>query len=359
LWYDKLCNVLEDDGYVKNDYDGCLFNKVVDGVQVTVTFYVDGLLITSVRGEMVDKLEALLKSKFQAITINKSDKHSYLAMNMLVDTEGIHLDMIAYIDKCLEGKKIGRSTFSPATDDLFEVPEDGVLLSEMEKKMFHSDVAKLLYLAKRTRGQILTAVSHLSGRVNVATADDQVKLDRVFAYLSTTKDEVLHLKSGGSVNPEVYIDASFGVHSDGTSRTGMVIMLAGAAIACWSSKQKLVTKSSTEAEVVALSDGLTNALWMREMVLAQGYKLAPTRIYEDNEGVLKIMKSGRSPKHRTRHLNIRHFFARDRVQTGDIELVYKPTGEMIADIMTKPVPGRLFNRLGSELTGNGENQGVE
>jgi hypothetical protein len=359
LWYDKLCKVLEDDGYVKNDYDGCLFNKVVDGVQVTVAFHVDDLLITSVRGEMVDKLEVLLKSKFQAITINKSDKHSYLAMNMLVDTEGIHLDMIAYIEKCLEGKKIGRSTFSPATDDLFEVPEDGVLLSEMEKKMFHSDVAKLLYLAKRTRGQILTAVSHLSGRVNVATVDDQVKLDRVFAYLSTTKDEVLHLKSGGSVNPEVYIDASFGVHSDGTSRTGMVIMLAGAAIACWSSKQKLVTKSSTEAEVVALSDGLTNALWMREMVLAQGYKLAPTRIYEDNEGVLKIMKSGRSPKHRTRHLNIRHFFARDRVQTGDIELVYKPTGEMIADIMTKPVTGRLFNRLGSELTGNGENQGVE
>ena len=359
LWYDKLCKVLEDDGYVKNDYDGCLFNKVVDGVQVTVAFHVDDLLITSVRGEMVDKLEVLLKSKFQAITINKSDKHSYLAMNMLVDTEGIHLDMIAYIEKCLEGKKIGRSTFSPATDDLFEVPEDGLLLSEMEKKMFHSDVAKLLYLAKRTRGQILTAVSHLSGRVNVATVDDQVKLDRVFAYLSTTKDEVLHLKSGGSVNPEVYIDASFGVHSDGTSRTGMVIMLAGAAIACWSSKQKLVTKSSTEAEVVALSDGLTNALWMREMVLAQGYKLAPTRIYEDNEGVLKIMKSGRSPKHRTRHLNIRHFFARDRVQTGDIELVYKPTGEMIADIMTKPVTGRLFNRLGSELTGNGENQGVE
>ena len=352
LWYDKLCKVLEDDGYVKNDYDGCLFNKIVDGVQVTVAFHVDDLLITSVRGEMVDELEALLKSKFQAITINKSDKHSYLAMNMLVDTEGIHLDMIAYIDKCLEGKKIGRSTYSPATDDLFEVPEDGVLLCELEKKMFHSDVAKLLYLAKRTRGQILTAVSHLSGRVNVATADDQVKLDRVFAYLSTTKDEVLHLKSGGSVIPEVYIDASFGVHSDGTSRTGMVIMLAGAAIACWSSKQKLVTKSSTEAEVVALSDGLTNALWMREMVLAQGYKLAPTRIYEDNEGVLKIMKSGRSPKHRTRHLNIRHFFARDRVQTGDIELVYKPTGEMIADMMTKPVTGRLFNKLGSELTGN-------
>jgi hypothetical protein len=60
---------------------------------------------------------------------------------------------------------------------------------------------------------------------------------------------------------------------------------------------------------VALSDGLTNAIWMREMVMAQGYKLNPTKIYEDNEGVIKIIKSGRSPKHRTSHLNVRHFFA--------------------------------------------------
>ena len=98
-------------------------------------------------------------------------------------------------------------------------------------------------------------------------------------------------------------------------------MMAGVAIGCWSSKQKLVTKSSTEAEIVGLSDGLTNAIWMRELVMAQGYKLGPTSVFEDNLGVIKIMKSGRSPKHRTRHLNVRHFFARDREELGDIKIV--------------------------------------
>ena len=96
-------------------------------------------------------------------------------------------------------------------------------------------------------------------------------------------------------------------------------------------KSKLVTKSSTEAEIVGLSDGLTNAIWMREMVVAQGYELGPTKIFEDNEGVIKIIKSGRSPKHRTRHLNVRHFFARNREEMGDIKIVYKPTMDMIAD----------------------------
>ena len=108
---------------------------------------------------------------------------------------------------------------------------------------------------------------------------------------------------------------------------------------------------------MALSDGLTNALWMREMLLAQGYKLGPTEIFEDNQGVIKIIKGGRSPKHRTRHLNVRHFFAKDREKMGDIVLIYKPTGEMIADIMTKPVTGILFDKLGNTLVGIDEGPG--
>jgi len=94
---------------------------------------------------------------------------------------------------------------------------------------------------------------------------------------------------------------------------------------------------------------------MREMVMAQGYKLGPTKIFEDNQGVIKIIKAGRSPKHRTRHLNVRHFFARDREKLGDIVLIYKPTNEMIADIMTKPVTGMLFDKLSKELVGVGVN----
>jgi hypothetical protein len=67
--------------------------------------------------------------------------------------------MMGYIDKCLKGRKHVKS---PATDDLFNTPEKSDALGEGGMKMFHSDVAKLLYLAKRTKPYILTAVSHLS-----------------------------------------------------------------------------------------------------------------------------------------------------------------------------------------------------
>jgi hypothetical protein len=352
LWYDKLCGVLINAGYIRNDYDPCLFNKTVNGEQVTIAFHVDDLLITSTNPALIDEIQEHLQANFEAITVNRSDKHSYLAMNMLITDGGIELDMIAYIEKCIKDREFGRKVRSPATEDLFDVPEDSTPLSTEDAKIFHSDVAKLLYLAKRTRGQILTAVSHLSGRVMAPTDDDQRKLDRIFTYLWSTKDEKMMFKSGGIIDMEVYIDASYGVHADGSSRTGMAVMMAGLAIANWSSKQKLVTKSSTEAEIVGLSDGLTNALWMREMLIAQGYTLPPTVIYQDNEGVIKIIRKGRSPKHRTRHLNVRHFFARDREESGEIKLVYKKTSEMIADIHTKPLSGWQFAELSRKMSGH-------
>ena len=293
----------------------------------------------------------MLKKIFAAITINRGSNHSYLSMNVVVDEKGIHLDMRAYIEKCLDGKDINTRSTSPAGDDLFIIDEAKILLDKVELKDFHSDVAKLLYLAKRTRGQILTAVSFLAGRVSCATSDDQRKLNRVLSYLSRTKNEVMHMARGGEVTPEVYIDASFGIHEDGTSRTGVTIMLGGVAVGNWSSRQKLVTKSSTESEVVGLSDGLTSALWVREMLVDQGHDIGAMSVYQDNKGVLAIMQRGRSPKHRTRHLNIRHFFARDRMLSGEISLKYMPTGEMVADLLTKPVTGALFEKLSAKMTG--------
>jgi hypothetical protein len=68
------------------------------------------------------------------------------------------------------------------------------------------------------------------------------------------------------------------------------------------------------------------------------------------------MSNGRHPKHRTKHLNVRHFFARDRIKTGDIILLHKPTKEMLADVMTKPVTGELFRTLISQIRSNAQSQ---
>ena len=350
LWYKKLTSVLIAHGFVANEYDPCVLNKTVSGHQVTVCVHVDDLLVTSANERALEDFQKMLETNFENITARSGNLHSYLAMNIENTSDGITVDMRAYIDKLLDGRHITRAK-SPANADLFDVPDTSPKLSDARRKIFHSDVARLLYLAKRTRVDILTAISHLSSRVTDPTEDDEVKLARVFGYLAETRDLLLWYKSGGHVRVEAFVDASFGVHADGKGRTGVVLMLGGAVVGAWSARQKIVTKSSTESEIVAVSDGLNHILWSRWFLMSQGYVPPPTVIYEDNDAVIKIMNNGRNTSHRTKHLKIRYFFARDCANNGDIQFVHKPTKDMIADMCTKPLCGSGLRHLVALLMG--------
>jgi hypothetical protein len=113
----------------------------------------------------------------------------------------------------------------------------------------------------------------------------------------------MRFKIGCKIGLSAYIDASFGSHMDGSSRTGVVLYMAEVVIAAWTFKQKLLTKSACESEIVALSDGCTMVLWAREWLIAQGYvSVGPTVIFRNNQGVLALMRNGKTAQQRTKHL---------------------------------------------------------
>jgi hypothetical protein len=130
---------------------------------------------------------------------------------------------------------------TPAAESLFTLGEDVPLVTEQERSWFRTFVAKLLYLAKRVRPECLTAQG--SGR-------------RVLKYLRGDPDRGLVLEIGGDMVVNTYIDAAYGVHTkSGRSHTGACVVIGkGGPCASKSAKQKIVTKSSTEAELVGLSD---------------------------------------------------------------------------------------------------------
>ena len=114
------------------------------------------------------------------------------------------------------------------------------------------------------------------------------------------------------------------------------------AIHARSSKQKLVSKSSTEAELVALSDEASPVLWMRNFLELQGYQMQPATIYQDNMNTIALAEKGRSTSDRTRHINIRYFFIKDKINSNERRIEYLPTEEMVADALTKLPQGELF-----------------
>jgi hypothetical protein len=114
-----------------------------------------------------------------------------------------------------------------------------------------------------------------------------------------------------------------------------------------SSKQKLNTKSSTnEAELVGASDYVPNSIWAARVLAHQGYPLQRNNLHQDNQSAMKVERYGRSScRQKSRHIDIRYFFIKDRVDSGKIDILYCPTKMMVADFFTKPLQGALFRKL--------------
>ena len=310
----------------------------------------DDLFITSEHDASIQDLIKFLEKKYMTITV-KTDNHiSYLGMNFDFKNSGeVSITMPAYVEDILKLYSVSGLCTSPANNQLFHIREEADPLDKKQKDEFHSRVAKLLYLAKRVRPDVLTAVAFLSTRVNCPDEDDWAKLDRVLKYINGTRELGIVLRPDEELKLYAYIDASYGVHSDGKSHSGSVIMLGSGPVHVRSAKQRLVVKSSAEAELVAVSDECSRVIWCRDFLIHQGYTVTAAVVYQDNKSTIAIINKGKHTSSRSKHINIRYFFIKDRVDQDEIKVKYLSTSEMISDVLTKPLQGEVFRALRKEL----------
>ena len=218
--------------------------------------------------------------------------------------------MREYVEKVLgemPDEMDGTAT-TPAASHLFQIRGDAIALENKKKDFLHTTVAKLLFLCKRGRPDIQTAVAFLCTRVREPTSDDESKLTRVIRYLRGTKDLTLQLRANNLNIVKLWVDGAFAVHEGMKSHTGGVMLLGKGSAYSASRKQKINTKSSTEAELVAIDDVLPQALWTKYFLEGQGYG-TNTIMYEDNQSTMRLAQNGKlSSGQRTRHINIRYFF---------------------------------------------------
>jgi hypothetical protein len=142
----------------------------------------------------------------------------------------VKISMVGMVDEALDEYELEGSTKTPAALHLFQVSEDSAALKRGDKEKFHSMVQKMLYMSKRARPDILTAMGFLTTRVTCPTEEDERKLLRVLKYLGGSRDLVLTLTGSKDMIVSSYIDASYAVHPDGKGHTGAVITVAKGAV---------------------------------------------------------------------------------------------------------------------------------
>ncbi len=316
LWYTRFKDFMLSIGFSMNPYDLCVFNLSKNGVQITTGVYVDDIFVTSVSDELIDWFEEQLRKEFKEITVNRGAVHSYLGMVFDFRTPGAaKVSMEGYTNDVLKLYDVKGTAVTPASEQLFVVREDAEKLSPEEAKVFHSKVAKLLYLAKRTRPDLLLGIAFLATRVKSPDVDDAQKLDRILRYTKGTRELYLTLRFNKNMQIDGSIDVSHATHVDKKSHTGSVTYIGKDA---GSTKQKLVTTSSCEAELVGIPEPLRKLLWTQKLLQAQGYTVPPIRLQQDNMSTITLINKGRSNSGRTRHIDIRYFFVKDRIDSGEV-----------------------------------------
>lgn len=207
-----------------------------------------------------------------------------------------------------------------------------------------------MYLAVCTRPDIAHAVSYLSQYNDCHDSSHWSAAKRVLRYLKGTRNVGLSFKKT-TKSLIGYVDANWAnCLDDRKSYTGFVFMMAGNPISWESRKQPTTALSSTEAEYMALSEATKEAVYLQSFLLELGMTaVQKVKLFSDNCGAIKLADN---PIHhnRSKHIDVRHHFVRGALQSGRIEVVYKPTEHMAADVLTKGL-SRSKHRKCTELLG--------
>jgi len=358
LWYENISSFLNKNGYVANKTDPCVFNKWIGNECITVGIYVDDLLITATDKKLIKKLRDALIEEYKEVNYMDGNKITYLGM--LLDNSHkryVSITMPQFIEDLISDMQLGSGDFSktPASSKLFNIVVDDELLSDDERERFHTNVAKLLYLGKRARPDILLAATFLCTRVRSPGKDDLKKLGRCVRYLNRTKNTIDYRINATKDLLEmcVYVDASFAVHDTYRSHSGAVLTIGkNTVIFTESLKQKLNAKSSTEAELIAVSDVLPQIIANRDFLEEQLGQKITLNLFQDNKSTMALIKNGRPLAKSTRHINIRFFFISDYSNRNEITVHHLASEKMIADFYTKPLQGELFRKHRDAIMGH-------
>ena len=362
-WHQLIRDEIIELGYEQLQCDTCVFIKRLDGGRMIILpLYVDDTLaIYHIADEAIWLADKAAIASHYAIK-DLGDCEWILNMKLVRDRANrtITLSQEAYSRRVLETFQHLNSVpvVQPCVDyDLFDPPAgvDVTPLNKKEQTRYQAIVGSLLYAALTTRPDLSFAVNEL-GRFNAQATQGHLNASyHALKYLAGTTN--YGLRFGPNPNQDatglcvdIYSDASWGNDLETRKSTSGMLVLFNGNVVSWSSrKQKTVALSSTEAEYMALSEATCEALWIRTWIKEVFGMDVTINLYCDNQSAIALSSNDKFHQ-RTKHIDIRYHFIREKIASGEVNVVFVPTQLQFADILTKKLAtgidfARQRNRL--------------
>ena len=354
IWNELLDSELKEIGFKRLESEPCVYRlyRPESGIEILLSIYVDDGLLTGTPHSEIEKTKQLLKSRFRMKDQGLARYLLGIKINQSPCGRFIELSQRQYIIDVLKrfGFENATSCHTPMDVNFPSLAITHVSAGDADKSKYpyQAAVGCFTYAMIGTCAELALATSVLGQYATTYTEFHWKGASRVFRYLQYRKDFVLCFDGDATpARPLGYSDADWaGDLATRRSTTGYCFLLSGAAI-CWKSrKQQTVAASTTEAEYMSLGDATKEALWLRSLLIGLGTinDDFPIPILVDNQGAIHLAKNPLI-SNRSKHIDIRHHFVREKIVSKLISLQFCPTDNMVADIFTKPLDRIKFSRF--------------
>lgn len=370
IWYLTVAKVLIDSGFQNSVLEPCLFWKN----NCLLILYVDDILIVGKNERIRKEAAEVLSNHFEMKDLGKPKVFLGITIEELEGKKGYSLSMKDTIDKVKKDYQIEitkRELITPIVKGFDKNEINSPLLNKENHKKYRSIVGTLLFIANTVRLDISFTVSylsrflespteyHLKGAIRTLHYIVQTKNFKLiyknsnrriqfedFRYIDKTEDVVLKdYSSEKFFKLDLISDSDWaGDTKDRKSQSGNIIMLNGNIIDWCSRKQNAISGSSTESEYIAMSDGLKDALSIKNLLSEMKIPIGFINVVGDNCSALTLAAHNTQHK-RTKHIDIRFHFIRNLVDNKQVKLNYINTTTNLADLLTKFLDSTTFKNL--------------
>src|ERR1700678_2002459 len=355
-WYQMLVWIMTKLGFFRCGGDQAVFFRRCEktNVLIIVLVHVDDCRLVGKTNALVNRFKVEI-AKFVDIT-DLGDLHWILGIEVrrIRKERKLLLSQKSYIDSIL--RRYGFEDLKPISTPMdpnirltsAQSPSTTEEIGAMRNVPYHEAVGSLMYATLGTRPDICFAVQTVSRFNSKPGLAHWEAVKRIFRYLKGTKE--LWLGYGGVARELVgFVDADGSMGEDRRAISGYAFIINGGAVSWSAKRQEIISLSTTESEYIAATYAAKEALWLRQLILQIfGVSLNATILFSDNQSAIALTKEHQYHAH-TKHIDVRYHFIRWIVEDGKLRLIYCPTEEVIADILTKALVSTKVKHFASEL----------
>jgi hypothetical protein len=339
--------------FIPSGADPCLYIYHHGGVLLMLVVHVDDQLIASNDRSALDSFKSRLNAKFECK--DQGPVNYFLGFNVIRDRSArkLYISQEHYLDGMLKRFNMGDCSASriPLPTAFKPVPASDEEFEEAKHLNFPQMAGSILYAATISRPDLSYPASLLARYISKWSIQHYNAAKHLLRYIRGTTD--LCLTFDGTAGERIalgYADADWGGCLDSRrSTTGYVFQTFGGVTSWKSRRQATVALSTAEAEYMASGDATKQAVWLRQLLRDLGFALdKPLTILNDNQGAVHLSKNP-GDHNRTKHIDLRHHYLREQVQSNTVALQHTPTTDNLADLLTKPLPQPRTKDLSTRL----------